>query len=134
MLDIDDFKRINDRYGHQQGDAVLRAVANAVRTTVREIDLPARYGGEELAIVIPQTDLAAAATLSERVRAAIAAVQVPVRDGTALSVTASIGIAALDPENPSREDLVTNADAALYRAKRQGKNRVESDRRSRAST
>lgn len=133
MLDIDNFKQFNDRYGHQQGDAVLRTVAEVVRSSVREIDAPARYGGEELAIVLPHIDLEGAFALAERIRAAIAATGVPGPNGSALSVTASLGVAAFDPEAPSRQDLVAAADAALYRAKRGGKDRVELASRSAAS-
>jgi diguanylate cyclase (GGDEF)-like protein len=125
MLDIDNFKQFNDSYGHQQGDAVLRAVADVVGSSVREIDSPARYGGEELAVVLPHIDLDGALTLAERIRGAIAATRVPGPDGTSLSVTVSIGVATLDPEIPSRKELVAAADRALYHAKRGGKNRVE---------
>jgi diguanylate cyclase (GGDEF)-like protein len=124
MLDVDDFKHVNDRYGHQQGDRVLRAVADAVRDTVRDVDFVARYGGEELAVALPEMDAEGAADVGERIRRAIAAAVVPERDGTRLSVTASVGVAVLDPASPSRQDLIAAADAALYRAKRAGKNRV----------
>jgi diguanylate cyclase (GGDEF)-like protein len=125
MLDIDDFKQVNDRYGHQQGDAVLRAVAEVVRGSVRQIDFAARYGGEELAIVLPEIDIDGAVRLAERIRGAIADVAVPLPDGGTLSVTASLGVAAFGPTAPGRQELVTAADAALYRSKRGGKNRVE---------
>lgn len=125
MLDIDDFKLVNDRHGHQQGDAVLRAVADVVRAKVRAIDLPARYGGEELAVILPHMDVDRAATVGQRLRTAIAAARVSGRGGCALTVTASIGIAALGSEVASAGDLVRAADAALYRAKRAGKNCVE---------
>jgi diguanylate cyclase (GGDEF)-like protein len=125
MLDIDNFKQVNDRHGHQQGDRVLRAIADVVRASVREVDMPARYGGEELAIALPEMDLEGAAILAERMRAAIAAAEVPTRDGTTLAVTASVGVAALDLEAPARQELIAAADAALYRAKHGGKNRVE---------
>jgi diguanylate cyclase (GGDEF)-like protein len=125
MLDIDDFKQVNDRYGHQQGDDVLRAVAGVIRSSVRETDLPARYGGEELAIVLPHIDLDGAVALAERIREAIAALRIRPRDGGVLTVTASLGVASLDPDAPNSEDLLGAADAALYRAKRAGKNRVE---------
>jgi diguanylate cyclase (GGDEF)-like protein len=127
MLDIDDFKQVNDRYGHQQGDEVLRAVADVVRSSVREVDFPARYGGEELAVALPHMDLEGASALAERIRGAIAAAQVQGPGGRALSVTASVGVAELDRRSPSRQALVAAADAALYRAKRAGKNRVELD-------
>lgn len=124
MLDVDDFKHVNDRHGHQQGDRVLRAVADAVRNTVRDVDFVARYGGEELAVALPEMDAEGAAAVGERIREAIAAAAVPTRDGAPLSVTASIGVAVLDLDSFSRQDLIAAADAALYRAKRTGKNRV----------
>jgi diguanylate cyclase (GGDEF)-like protein len=131
MLDIDDFKQVNDCHGHQQGDAVLKMVAGVVRSNVRKIDLPARYGGEELAVLLPHLGLQDAAEVAERVRQAIAAASVQGRGGTKLGVTASIGVAALDADALrhedalTAEDLVMAADAALYRAKRTGKNRVQ---------
>jgi diguanylate cyclase (GGDEF)-like protein len=126
MLDIDDFKRVNDSYGHQQGDEVLAQVAAVVREQTRELDTAARYGGEELAVILPQTDASGAELLAERMRAAIASLQVPSVGGNgALSVTASFGVAAI-PENAlDRGGLIAAADTALYAAKRAGKNRVE---------
>ncbi len=126
MLDIDDFKNVNDRWGHLQGDQVLREVARVLLDTAREIDEPARYGGEEMAVVLPQTDLDGATEFAERLRARIEALRVPVLQGDGLvQVTASVGAAAL-PESATydKDALVQAADAALYRAKRQGKNRV----------
>ena len=126
MLDIDDFKRVNDGYGHQQGDEVLAQVAAVVREETRELDTTARYGGEELAVILPQTDATGAALLAERMRAAIASLQVPsVGGGGALSVTASFGVAAMPESALDRGGLIAAADAALYAAKRAGKNRVE---------
>ena len=81
MLDIDDFKKVNDTYGHQQGDEVLTAVARVMRDLSRDIDVPARYGGEELAVVLPQTDSEGAAQLAERMREAIEAVRIPQLEG-----------------------------------------------------
>ncbi len=128
MLDVDDFKRVNDVYGHQQGDAVLRSVADIVRASVREVDLPARYGGEELAILLPHMDLDGTLAVAERIRGAVAGSPIPLPDGSMLAVTVSMGVAILDSDSPSRHGLVAEADAALYRAKRAGKNRVELSR------
>jgi diguanylate cyclase (GGDEF)-like protein len=126
MVDLDDFKQVNDRYGHQQGDEVLASVAAVLRDFSRDIDAPARYGGEELAVVLPQTDSDGAALLAERMREAVERLRVPSVSGeTPLRVTASFGVASVPESAADREELVAAADAALYRAKRGGKNRVE---------
>jgi diguanylate cyclase (GGDEF)-like protein len=126
MLDIDDFKQFNDTYGHQQGDVVLREVARVLRANSREIDEPARYGGEELAVALPQTDLEGTYNLAERVRTAVAELEIPRLDGAGtLRVTASLGVAAIPETAEEKDDLVAAADSALYRAKRAGKNRTE---------
>jgi diguanylate cyclase (GGDEF)-like protein len=127
MLDIDNFKRVNDTYGHMQGDLVLREVARVLRENSREIDEPARYGGEEMAVALPGTDLDGAFLFAERVRRSIEGLDLPLIDGEgSLRVTASFGAAALpsDQEKADKDDLVAAADAALYRAKRSGKNRT----------
>jgi diguanylate cyclase (GGDEF)-like protein len=126
MLDIDDFKSINDEFGHQQGDEVLAAVAGVLREHSRDIDLPARYGGEELAVVLPQTDAEGAAQVAERMREAIEACRVArLAGGEPLRVTASFGVAEIPGSAGDKAALIAAADAALYRAKRAGKNRVE---------
>jgi diguanylate cyclase (GGDEF)-like protein len=126
MVDLDDFKQVNDTHGHQQGDEVLASVASVLRDFSRDIDAPARYGGEELAVVLPQTDAEGAARLAERMREAVERLRVPSVDGGApLAVTASFGVASVPDSAGGREELVAAADAALYRAKRGGKNRVE---------
>jgi diguanylate cyclase (GGDEF)-like protein len=126
MIDIDDFKQVNDRYGHQRGDEVLSQVADVLRRLSRDIDVPARYGGEELAVVLPETDLGGAVLLAERMREAIEIMQVPgARGSDLLQVTASFGVAAAPDNGDLGEALVAAADEALYRAKRAGKNRVE---------
>src|SRR4051794_5205093 len=125
MLDIDDFKRINDSFGHQQGDLVLIEVARVLRNLSRDIDEPARYGGEEMAVVLPQTDVGGAELLAERMRAAVEALAIDRLDGAGpLSVTASFGVASLPHSARDKASLIAEADAALYRAKRSGKNRV----------
>jgi diguanylate cyclase (GGDEF)-like protein len=126
MLDLDDFKDVNDRYGHLQGDQVLREVARVLLDTSREIDEPARYGGEEMAVVLPQTDLEGALEFAERLRDRIEKLSVPRLQGTGVvHITASVGAAALpDSAEPDKDALVQAADSALYRAKRLGKNRV----------
>jgi diguanylate cyclase (GGDEF)-like protein len=126
MLDIDNFKRVNDTYGHLQGDHVLREVARVLREASREVDEPARYGGEEMAVALPQTGLDGAFEFAERVRTQIEALELPLLDGDGvLRVTASFGVAALPHSaKPDKDALVAAADAALYRAKRSGKNRT----------
>jgi diguanylate cyclase (GGDEF)-like protein len=123
MLDIDNFKSVNDTYGHQQGDLVLRRVARVLADTSREADFPARYGGEELALILPHTDMEGSFAIAERIRTAIEAMRIPRvdQDGT-LKVTASLGVAAAT--DGTKEELIAEADGALYEAKRQGKNRT----------
>jgi diguanylate cyclase (GGDEF)-like protein len=124
MLDLDDFKQVNDTYGHQQGDIVLREVARVLREQSREIDDPGRYGGEELAVVLPGTDLEGAYNLAERVREQIEALRIPRVGGEGeIRVTASFGVAALPEAGDDEQALVAAADAALYEAKRGGKNK-----------
>jgi diguanylate cyclase (GGDEF)-like protein len=127
MLDIDNFKQVNDRHGHLQGDMVLREVAHVLRQSSREIDEPARYGGEEMAVALPQTDLEGAYRFAERVRRRIEALELPLLVGEGvLRVTASFGAASLSAGQEGDKDvLVAAADHALYRAKRAGKNRTE---------
>jgi diguanylate cyclase (GGDEF)-like protein len=126
MLDLDHFKQINDEHGHMQGDEVLALVADVMRDFSRDIDSPARYGGEELAVVLPQTDSSGAALLAERMREAVERLEVPRVDGHgALRLQASFGVAALPENAGGRAGLIAAADAALYRAKRAGRNRVE---------
>jgi diguanylate cyclase (GGDEF)-like protein len=126
MLDLDHFKEINDEFGHQQGDEVLELVADVLRDFSRDIDAPARYGGEEFAVVLPQTDSEGAEQLAERVREAVERLEVPRVDGDGvLQIRASFGVAALPESASSGESLIAMADAALYRAKRGGRNRVE---------
>ena len=127
MLDIDHFKRVNDQYGHQAGDDVLRAVAGAVAGCARDIDLAARYGGEEMAVLLPGADVAGALVAAERVRRTVEALDTGVRDaeGNPVRVTVSLGVASLGEGPVDGAELVAEADAALYRAKRAGRNRSE---------
>jgi diguanylate cyclase (GGDEF)-like protein len=124
MVDIDHFKTVNDTYGHQQGDEVLRHVAVAMRDVTRAVDTPARYGGEELAVVLPETGLDGAHAAGEQIRRAVEAVRVPRPDGPPLNVTVSVGVAAADPQAADPASLIAAADAALYEAKRGGRNRT----------
>jgi diguanylate cyclase (GGDEF)-like protein len=123
MLDLDNFKTVNDTYGHQQGDLVLQHVADALRETSRDVDVAARYGGEEMALILPHTDLDGAYEMAERARTAIEALQVPcLEGGEPLKITASAGAAATSDGN--KDDLIAAADGALYVAKHGGKNRT----------
>ncbi|MBX5439933.1 MAG: diguanylate cyclase [Solirubrobacteraceae bacterium] len=125
MLDIDHFKRVNDTHGHQQGDRVLAEVARVLRDRSREIDAPARYGGEELALVVPQTDAEGAYQLAERVRQEVEALEIPLLDGSgSIRVTASLGVASLPADAEDGGGLIAAADAALYAAKRAGRNKT----------
>jgi diguanylate cyclase (GGDEF)-like protein len=123
LADIDDFKRINDRWGHPTGDDVLRAFAARMRESVREIDLAGRWGGEEFALLLPGTDLEGGRRLAERIRGLVEARPLKGPDGEPIRVTASFGVASF-PELSSQKELVAAADAALYEAKRSGKDRV----------
>lgn len=126
MIDIDHFKRYNDRYGHPAGDECLRRVASALSAQTRRNDLIVRYGGEEFAVVMPDTDSHGARRLAERAVAAIAALQIPHEVADLGIVTVSIGIADVMPaQTGSAYHLVERADALLYQAKRNGRNRVE---------
>lgn len=128
MMDVDDFKKLNDEHGHLMGDRVLRAIANTVKSQLRGVDTAARYGGEEIALILPRSDMVAAYNVGERIRAAVAELRVTTdtEPPGVLSVTVSLGIAAY-PETKAAdgEDLIRRADRALYRAKKTGKNRVE---------
>jgi diguanylate cyclase (GGDEF)-like protein len=123
MSDLDDFKQINDRWGHPFGDEVLREYATALSESIREIDLAGRWGGEEFAVMLPGTDLEGGAALAERIRANLRKRTILAPDGEPVAVTASFGVAAY-PEVRGKDELVGAADAALYEAKRAGKDRV----------
>ena len=135
MIDLDDFKRVNDRFGHPAGDQVLRAVSDVLRGQLRQnLDIPARYGGEEFAVILPHTgtlesaaDLAdGARATGERIRRAIAEMKLPLsQDGPPMHITASVGLAMLPAHAADADDLVSKADQALYQAKRTGRDRVE---------
>jgi len=125
MMDIDNFKLLNDTHGHVVGDQVLREVGRIVRGEMRGVDTGARYGGEEFAMVLPRTDMVSAYNQAERIRSLIADLEIDV-DGEIVTVTSSFGIAAFpECQATDGEDLVRRADRALYRAKKMGKNRVE---------
>jgi two-component system cell cycle response regulator len=124
FADVDNFKAINDTYGHDAGDNVLLELAHRFRRNVRNIDLVARVGGEEFVVVMPDTGMERALQVGERLRSAVASDPIRANAHTELSVTASVGIATLDGPHDSPEGLMKRADLAVYRAKRGGRNRV----------
>jgi diguanylate cyclase (GGDEF)-like protein len=125
LLDIDHFKRINDEYGHAAGDAVLRQLADLMCEGQRKIDMLGRIGGEEFALLLPGTELTAAAVFAERLRLRVEQTPMRLDDGVTLNITVSIGIAAMGGKTPGGDQALIRADQALYRAKRAGRNRVE---------
>ncbi len=128
IIDIDFFKAINDSYGHDAGDDVLREFANRIRANIRGIDLASRYGGEEFVVVLPETDAALAYMVAERIRAHVAGEPFLIYDRTKMiEVTISIGVASLLGAGDSPEQILKRADQALYTAKRDGRNRVVAD-------
>jgi two-component system cell cycle response regulator len=127
LADIDHFKKINDTYGHDAGDAVLREFASRFRRYTRGLDLACRFGGEEFVIVMPDTELARACQVGERLRACIAAEPFRLNAATSIPVTASVGLAALENPEETPETIFKRADNALYAAKREGRNRVAAD-------
>jgi diguanylate cyclase (GGDEF)-like protein/PAS domain S-box-containing protein len=124
VLDIDYFKQINDLSGHAVGDEVLKLLCNVSQHLVRETDIFARLGGEEFAVLLPDTNLDGAAVLAERLRQAIADSKLPLSSG-ALNCTVSIGVAMLKSTDTCIEDCLVRADGAMYKAKQKGRNRVE---------
>jgi two-component system cell cycle response regulator len=125
LVDLDEFKRLNDAHGHPAGDAVLRGVAERMLRTLRATDTAGRWGGDELIVVMPHNEPQGAVVAAERWRQAVAAAPFPLPDGSQVGATLSIGVAALAPEHAAAADLVAAADRALYAAKRRGRNRVE---------
>jgi len=124
MLDIDHFKTVNDTYGHPTGDLVICTLANICRKASREIDAVSRLGGEEFAILLPQTNIQEAQAVAERIRTSVANTSVKSLDGVEFHFTVSIGVTEQQPDDISEEKLIGEADAALYQAKTSGRNRV----------
>ncbi|MCB1462469.1 MAG: PleD family two-component system response regulator [Nitratireductor sp.] len=125
ICDLDRFKSINDEYGHDVGDEVIREFAVRVRKNVRNLDLACRFGGEEFVVVMPDTDIALARIVAERIRLEIATHPFIVKDGAAqLPVTVSLGVSTLESANDTPEKMMKRADVALYNAKRAGRNQV----------
>jgi len=127
LIDMDYFKSVNDTYGHDTGDAVLREFADRLRRNIRGVDLACRFGGEEFVILMPDTDFRQAQGIAERVRAAVAEKGFEAGNGRPLKVTVSVGMALNEHQTDTPELLLKRADVALYRAKREGRNRVVCD-------
>ena len=123
LADLDNFKQVNDAFGHHGGDVVLRAFADLIRSHVRDVDVSGRIGGEEFAILLPETDRAGAARVAERMRQSLNSVTIAISAEHSIRAASSFGVAELEPDQ-SGDDLLRAADAALYRAKDEGKNRV----------
>ncbi len=127
IFDIDFFKAVNDTHGHAAGDTVLKEFAQRISQNVRGVDLACRMGGEEFVVVMPDTDLAYATMVAERLRQRVGEYPFKVEDGLELNVTVSIGIGVVEEAGDTGEKVLERADAALYRAKRDGRNRVVSE-------
>jgi diguanylate cyclase (GGDEF)-like protein len=119
LADIDDFKLVNDRHGHQAGDTVLVDLAEIIRSASRDSDAACRYGGEEFAVILPSTNSSEAGEVAERIRADAATAH-----PGSLAVTVSLGVASCDSKTTTAHALIEKADRGLYRAKQDGKNRV----------
>jgi len=128
MVDVDDFKNTNDQYGHLTGDLVLKSIAGIIKTSVRNIDIPGRYGGEEFIVILPETTLEQGRIVAERIRSEIEKLRIRSHGGAIIKTTVSIGLSATS-ELSSMEnelELIRLADARLYQAKKSGKNRIVS--------
>jgi diguanylate cyclase (GGDEF)-like protein len=131
FVDADHFKQINDKHGHQVGDTVLRELASRIRSQLRASDIATRYGGEEFALLLPQTSLPEALSLAERIRLEVASHPIPLADGRSIRLTVSIGVSEAWPmpgkthHSMMGQHLLTDADRALYLAKANGRNRIE---------
>jgi two-component system, cell cycle response regulator len=124
MIDLDKFKSINDRFGHDAGDAVLREFSRRLQENIRGVDLVARFGGEEFFVAMPDVDRHAAAHAAERIRSAIEGAPVPLPGGASVEVTVSIGVAIATAADSDAEAIIKRADCALYASKEAGRNRV----------
>ena len=124
MLDIDHFKQINDRYGHKVGDIVLKAVADLCHATFRDVDILGRLGGEEFAVLLPETDQHFAVDAAERLRETITNARIPLAEGLPVTFSVSIGVSSLSSPDDNIDVLLSLADKALYAAKESGRNRV----------
>jgi diguanylate cyclase (GGDEF)-like protein len=125
MFDIDHFKKINDKYGHLQGDLIIKVIARIFTESIREVDFPSRYGGEEFIAILPESDAKTAAKVAERLRKLIENFQFPDEKGNFLNVTISMGVMDFNPEYVKyNENIIESVDAALYFSKQNGRNRI----------
>ncbi len=122
MMDIDNFKHVNDTYGHLIGDIVLKEIASTIQKTIRHVDIPARYGGEEFTVILPETAVKNAMIIAERVRQKISEIEVKVDDNTVIRPTVSIGLSEYPNASEDIKELIDYADKALYMSKENGKN------------
>jgi two-component system cell cycle response regulator len=123
MMDLDELKTINDRYGHFHGDRVLRGVGEVVQAGVRRIDTAARYGGDEFVVLLPETDPTGAYVVAEKIRIGVEAMPVELPD-TEVAASLSIGVVSFPDDGTTADELMISADGAMYASKRSGKNRV----------
>ena len=123
MFDIDHFKQVNDTYGHQAGDQVIREVARVLRENLRDTDIAGRYGGEEFGVILSNTDAQSARVFCERLRKQVAALEVEHEDLT-INITVSLGISQADVSTPAYTDWLEQADQALYASKQGGRNQT----------
>ncbi len=124
MMDIDNFKHVNDTYGHLTGDMVLKEIASTIQKTIRHVDIPARYGGEEFTVILPETAVRNAMIIAERVRQKISEIEVKVDNNTVIRPTVSIGLSEYPNASEEIKELIDYADKALYMSKSNGKNCV----------
>jgi diguanylate cyclase (GGDEF)-like protein len=124
MVDIDWFKKINDSYGHEVGNVVLKELSDVIKGCIRDVDIFCRYGGEEFVVILPQTPQVEASRIGERIRERVEQMVVDAGNERRLKITVSVGVTSYPENGKSHEDLVSIADQALYRAKGAGKNSV----------
>ncbi len=124
LIDVDYFKTVNDKYGHKAGDAVLQALGEILLSSLREVDIIGRIGGEEFAVLLPQTDTATAEGVAERLRQTVADTEIAIGNDRPLHITISIGLAMPSEQTNHIDIILRQADKALYAAKNSGRNRV----------
>ncbi len=124
MVDIDHFKKLNDTYGHEIGNVVLKELSRIIKSCIRDVDIFARYGGEEFAVILPQTPQREAAVIGERIRERVEQTDIDIGNGETLRITVSVGVSSFPENGKSQEELVSVTDQALYRAKGEGRNLV----------